>query len=123
MSKRNASDVAYLQITITPAPRSHGRYQAHLDGDGRILCVSRTPFFDAARELIGDGHDPNLMLVLRHAGSDTGSLRAKLGSAAGLTVEETPYGPKLRRWNAISTPAVTSRIAPATRRRLRPGML
>jgi len=70
----------------------NGRFEARLDGDDRVLCVSRTPFFDAARELVANGYDPNLTLIMRHAGSDTDSLRAKLGTAASLTLEETDYG-------------------------------
>ena len=58
-----------------------------------------------------DGYDPNLMLILRHAGSDTNGLSTKLGTAASLTVEETDYGPKLRRWKPFSTLAVKPRIA------------
>ena len=80
-----------------------------------VLCVSRTPFFDAARELVANGYDPNLTLIMRHAGSDTDSLTAKLGTAASLTLEETDYGPKLRRWKPFSTLAVAPRNAPANR--------
>ena len=101
-----------LSVIVTPIPSGTGRYQARLDGDDRVLCVSRTPFFDAARKLVADGHDADITLSLRHAGSDTDSLRARLGTAASLTVEETGYGPQLRRWKPISTLAVTSRIAP-----------
>jgi len=99
-------------VIATPAPRGAGRFEARLDGDDHVLCVSRTPFFDAARELVADSYDPNVTLFLRHAGSDTDCLRASLGTAASLTVEETPYGPKVRRWMPISTLAVTPRIAP-----------
>lgn len=102
-----------LAVIVTPTPSGTGRYQARLDGDDdRVLCVSRTPFLDAARKLVADGHDPDITLSLRHAGSDTDSLRARLGTAASLTVEETGYGPQLRRWKPISTLAVTSGIAP-----------
>jgi hypothetical protein len=100
-----------LTIILTPAPSGIGRFEARLDGNVRVLCVSRTPFFDAARELIAEGYDPNLTFILRQAGSDTDRLRAKLGTAASLTVEETDYGPKLRRWKPFSTLAVRPRIA------------
>jgi hypothetical protein len=107
-----ASDsVATLTVVVTPAPRS-GCYQSRLDGDDRVLCVSRTPFFDVARKLIAQGYDPGITLILRHAGSDIDTLRARLGTAASLTVEETGYGPQLRRWKPISTLAVATRIAP-----------
>jgi hypothetical protein len=115
MSKRNLTGVASLKIIVTPAPRGAGRFEAHLDGDDRVLCRSRTPFLDAARKLLAQGYDPDTTLILRHAGSDTDCLRARLGTVASLTVEETPYGPKVRRWKPISTLAVAPRIAPRKR--------
>jgi hypothetical protein len=115
MSKRDLSSIASLAIVIMETKQRNGRFEARLDGDDRVLCVSRTPFFDAARELVANGYDPNLTLIMRHAGSDTDSLRAKLGTAASLTLEETDYGPKLRRWKPFSTLAVAPRNAPANR--------
>jgi hypothetical protein len=115
MSKRDLSSIASLAIVIMETKQRNGRFEARLDGDDRVLCVSRTPFFDAARELMANGYDPNLTLIMRHAGSDTDSLRAKLGTAASLTVEETDYGPKLRRWKPFSTLAVAPSSAPADR--------
>src|SRR5262249_25646549 len=112
MSKRNWCTHASSKIIVTPAPRSTGCYEARLEGHDYVLCVSRTPFFDAARTLIAQGYGPCIMLVLRHAGSDKDSLRANLGTAAALTVEETKYGPRLRRWKPVSTLAVEPRIAP-----------
>lgn len=103
MSKRELSGVASLIVVATPAPRGAGRFEARLDGHDRVLCVSRTPFFDAARELIAQGYDPDTTLILRHAGSETDCLRARLKKAASLTVEETVYGPRVRRWKPIST--------------------
>ena len=78
MSKRDLSSVASLIVVATPAPRGAGRFEARLDGHDRVLCVSRTPFFDAARELIAQGYDPDATLILRHAGSETDCLRARL---------------------------------------------
>ena len=115
MSKRDLSSIASLAIVIIETKQRNGRFEARLDGDDRVLCVSRTPFFDAARELVANGYDPNLTLIMRHAGSDTDSLTAKLGTAASLTLEETDYGPKLRRWKPFSTLAVAPRNAPANR--------
>ena len=101
-----------LKIIITPASSGGDRFEARLYGDDRVvLCISRTPFLDAARQLIADGYDPNLTLILRRATSDTDDLWANLGTAASLTVEETAYGPKLRRWKPFSTLAVKPRIA------------
>jgi hypothetical protein len=115
MSKRDLSSIASLAIVIMETKQRNGRFEARLDGDDHVLCVSRTPFFDAARELVANGYDPNLTLIMRHAGSEADSLRAKLGTAASLTVEETDYGSKLRRWKPFSTLAVAPRNAPANR--------
>jgi hypothetical protein len=121
MSKRELSGTA-LTIVLSPAPSGSGRFEARLHGYDRVLCVSRTPFFDAARELVADGYDPNTDLVLRRAGSDNDSLKAKLGTAASLTVEETEYGPKLRRWKPFSTLAVKPRIASDDRTAITPAL-
>jgi hypothetical protein len=110
MSKRDLS-VAALTIVLSPAPSGNSRFEARLQSDDRILCVSRTPFFDSARRLAAEGYDPNTNLIQRHAGSDTDSISAQIGAAASLTVEETAYGPKLRRWKPFSTLAVEPRIA------------
>jgi hypothetical protein len=115
MSKRNLTSVASLIVVATPAPRGAGRYQARLDGDDRILCISRTPFLTAARKLVAQGYDPGITLTLRHAGSDTDSLRAKLGTAASLTIKETGYGPELQPWKPFSTLPVRARNAPDDR--------
>ena len=120
MSKRDLSSIASLAIVIMETKQRNGRFEARLDGDDRVLCVSRTPFFDAARELVANGYDPNLTLIMRHAGSEADSLRAKLGTAASLTVEETDYGSKLRRWKPFSTLAVAPSNAPANRGRYLP---
>jgi hypothetical protein len=101
-----------LTIIVKSDTRHRWRYVARLDADERVLCVSRTPFFEAARKLIAQGYDPGITLTLRHAGSSTDSLRTKLGTAAALAVEETGYGPQLRRWKPYSTLAVPPRIAP-----------
>ena len=115
MSKRDLSGVAALIVVASPAPRGAGRFEVRLDGHDRVLCVSRTPFFDAARELLAQGYDPNALLMLRHAGSDTDSLRAKLGTASSLTVKETGYGPQVQPWKPFSTLPVRARNASGDR--------
>ena len=60
MSKLRLSSVASLIVLATPAPRGAGRFEAHLDNSNCVLCVSRMPFFDAARQLVADGYDPNV---------------------------------------------------------------
>ena len=104
-----------LVVIVAPAPNGRGHYQARLQEPDRVLCVSTTPYFDAARKLAGEGYDPNVTLVMRLAGSQTECLRAPLWAAAALTVENTKYGPKLRRWKPLSALAVPPQIAPNKR--------
>jgi len=71
-----------LALTINPAPRSAGRYEARLDGNDRVLCISRAPFLDAARALIAAGHDENTILEMYRLGASSWDLRAPLLVAA-----------------------------------------
>jgi hypothetical protein len=89
-----------LTLIITPALRGVGRYQAYLDSDDSVLCVSRAPFLDAARLLIATGHDADAILEMCRPGASSWDLRAPLQIAAQLDVAETPFGPKFvrRRW-------------------------
>ena len=100
-----------ITIVVTPTARRNGRYEARIGEKGPRLCVSRKPFLDAARILMTSGFDPSTTLVMHHAGSETESLRATIGAAAALTVEDTTYGPRLRPWKPLPTRAVSRRIA------------
>jgi hypothetical protein len=83
-----------IVITVSPI-RTPGRFQASLAStDDLLVRSSRQPFLDAARVLVGHGYDPLMILEMKHAGSDTVALRALLGKAAKLTVEEGPNGPR-----------------------------
>jgi hypothetical protein len=111
MSKPKKSPEALI-LVISPAPNGIDLYKAHLENHDHILCISRTPFFDAARKLVAIDYDPDVTLILRHAGSSIDSLCAPLGIAVCLTVEETKYGARFRSWKPISTPEGTAKIAP-----------
>jgi hypothetical protein len=75
--------------------KSAGHFQARLQQSNEVLVKnSRQPFLDAARVLMEKGYDPNALLVMKHLGSDTIALRAPLGKAARLTIEEGPHGPR-----------------------------
>jgi hypothetical protein len=107
-TRREGPEIA---VVAAPTPRRTGRYVARLGEKGQLLCVSTKPFLDAARRLIALGFGPGITLVMRYAGSETECLRATIGAAAALTVEDTKYGPEFRPWKPISTPAVPRRIA------------
>ena len=94
---RSSDCASTLPLIITPAPHGAGRYQAHLDGDDRVLCISRAPLLDAARALIAAGHDADAILEMYRPGVSSWDLRAPLLVAAQLDVAETPFGPKFVR--------------------------
>jgi hypothetical protein len=88
------------EMEIIIAPAGNDRFTAHW-GD-ILLATSRTPFFDSARRLVELGADPGDLLTMRHRGSDTPSLRARVGVAAKLTVNDSPWGPFFVAWRAWS---------------------
>jgi hypothetical protein len=83
-------------IVVVSPTKSAGHFQAKLQHTDEVLVQnSRQPFLDGARVLVLRGYDPGALLVMKHLGSDTVALRAPLGKAAKLTVEEGPHGPRL----------------------------
>jgi hypothetical protein len=97
MSKRDSRCLVPLKIVVSPASRGAGRYEARLDGNDRVLCISRAPFLDAARALIAAGHDADAILEMYRLGASSWDLRAPLQIAAQLDGAETPFGPKFVR--------------------------
>jgi hypothetical protein len=95
------------QIELRPVPRRPGVFDAYLDG--RRLTRSRQPLLAAARVLRGEDWLSNTIIECRHVGSDVTALRASLGAAARLTINERhAYGLCRRLWRqhprAASTP-------------------
>jgi hypothetical protein len=74
-----------MLITLIPANlTSKGqRYAAVLDG--RTLCTSRQPFYEAARVLLGEGTDPETVLEATH---HFVAMRSTVGEAARWTVSD-----------------------------------
>jgi hypothetical protein len=69
-------------------------YDARLFGQSEILCSSNTVFLDAARCLLNGGRaTPDDTLIMQHDGSKTDALRAPVGVAARLSIEERVGGP------------------------------
>jgi len=97
------------QIAITVNPDKHGRYRAYVEAEQEPLCVSRQPFLDGARKLLGRGHDRRTILVMRWAGAKEWALRGPLEAAAKLTVDE--HNGTFAKWKPLSRSAVRPRIA------------
>ena len=90
-----------MDFTIIVSPRrarekraAPNVFDARLIGEEELLCSSNNVFCDAARRLLSSGRaEPDDVLLMRHAGSETLALRAKIGDAAKLTIEERDEGP------------------------------
>jgi hypothetical protein len=111
-----------LVIIVSPRVRANGKqhpteFECWLEG-GPFLCNSRQPFLRAARILIGMGHDPEAILIMRHARSKADSLKARLGAAASLTVDEF-NGTRLVSWKpfprSVGFPGISESYETATR--------
>jgi hypothetical protein len=77
--------------------RVHGQFEARLDG--KLICISRQPLLDSARVLTAEGVDPATTIRMRHDGATHDAMRATVGPAAKLTVEENErVGPRFARW-------------------------
>jgi hypothetical protein len=102
-----SKQVRLVVISPNGAP---DHYDAFVDGE-LVVASTRQPFLDAACALLERGADSNSWLVLRHAGSDTDSLRAKVGVAAKLTVRDRADGvPTFRRLKPLQDSAPASPI-------------
>jgi hypothetical protein len=81
-----------------------------------IVSSSREPLCAAARVLASEGIDPDIVLAMRHVGRADDALRARLATAAALTVEESAHGPVFRSYrappSAVDRPPV-AQTAPA----------
>lgn len=110
-----------VRIILTPSATRRGYFAVRLRGEDQILCISKAPTADAARLLADLGNCPNTALVTQHCDSESDCLLTTIGAAAALTVKETAYGPRFRRWKASSTgrlrPSGTSNSANAAKKR------
>ena len=83
-------------IAVSPHMRADGTkhpnaFEARLAG--AVLCVSETPLLDGARALLARSiAQPDDTIAMRHAGSHVDALRARVGVAAGLAIEDRPSG-------------------------------
>jgi hypothetical protein len=91
-----ADPAVVIVIKVQPLASPPGCYEALL-GNECIVAQSRTPFCDAARKLLDLGLHNASMLVMRRLGSAAECLRAPIGVAAEMTVEESAFGPVFRR--------------------------
>jgi hypothetical protein len=97
-----------IVAAITTRP---GYYTAR--ADGRLLCRSRQPFLDGARELLASGYPADSIIIMRHAGTEVVAMTSTIGNAARLTVtEEVGRSPRLRRWKPRNLGEGSPPVAP-----------
>jgi hypothetical protein len=92
---RQAAKIEPAVIVVQPVAEKVGFFRGHLT-DYCVFGPSRTPFCDAARQLLDLGWDAAALLVMRHADSTHECLRAPISFATALTVEESAHGPVFR---------------------------
>ena len=93
---------------ILESVNRRGRSSASLPDGTVLVASSRQPFLDAARVLITAAYHPDSWLEGWRPGSTGFALRARLGIAAGLTVDETKT--VFAKWKPFSSSAVASSI-------------
>ena len=97
-----------IVIVVTPASKP-SLYEVRLDGQNRVLCVSRQPFLNAARKLLALGYWPSDRLVMLDARTRLERLSGLIGKAAKLTVDEH-NGPVFAKWKGLRCSAGSARI-------------
>jgi hypothetical protein len=99
--------VGTIKIVLRPV-NQRGGSRALLPVGTVLVASSRHPYLDAARILIAAGYDPDSWLEGWLVGAIAFVLRARLGTVALLTVDETRtlFAP----WKAFSASAVASSI-------------
>jgi hypothetical protein len=105
--ERDRATPETIKIILVPVNR-RGRSSGSLPEGLVLVDSSRQPFLDAARVLIAAGYDPDSWLEGWRPGATAFALRARLGIAAGLTVDETKT--VFAKWKPFSSSAVASSI-------------
>jgi hypothetical protein len=97
-------------LVLVVHPCGEGKYSGFI-GDQLVVARSRQPFLDAARAALTLGFSADAFLVMRHVGSQTDSLKAKIGEAAKWTVKEGDQGgPWFVRWKPFDASSLNRAI-------------
>ena len=98
-----------IQVTVSERGDNRAVYDARI-GD---RLTSRQPLLAAARVLVGEGVDPSAVLEMKRPGSSHVALRAPVGVAARLTVDESR--PRFVPWPRGARRGMTDIITKPTR--------
>ena len=93
-------------ITMLKPGRRPGQSSASLPDDTVLVQASRQPFLEAARVLLNLGYPPETWIEGWRSGATEFALHARLGTAAGLTVDETKT--VFAKWKPFPSSAVAS---------------
>jgi hypothetical protein len=99
--------LATIKIILQPVNR-RGQWSASLPDGTVLVASSRQPFLEAARALIAAGYDAEASLEGWRPGATAFALRARLGVAARLTVDESKT--RFAAWKPLPLSAVSSSI-------------
>ena len=106
-AQKALADANRVIIMLKPGRRA-GQSSASLP-DGTVLVqASRQPFLEAARFLLNLGYPPETWIEGWRSGATEFALRARLGTAAGLTVDETKT--VFAKWKPFLSSAVASPV-------------
>lgn len=114
------SATAQLSIFVAPTSGKSGYFDAWGADCSTFVCTSRSPFLNAAQVLICAGFPPDSPFEMRRVGSAGVALRARLGTAAGLAIEEGAHGPTFRKRRIAPQSAVASRYVNLNREQATP---
>lgn len=107
-------------VIIIVVSLGRGRFDAFVEDGPFLIHATIAPFVAGCRRLIELGYDPDQQAIMRHAGSSVDSLRAAIGAAARLTVNEPDNGCiHFARWKPFPSSPVELPIAPAATARVR----
>lgn len=105
-AKSNGTNQKIIQVVVVEI--GAGRHLAQIDGEN--ICRSHQPFVDSARVLLKRGFDPNIVLAMFRPNETAWALRATIGYAGRLTVDDY-HGTRFAPWKAYSGSAVSALVA------------
>lgn len=99
------SSVAPFRIVIEPTA-SGRKWIARLDD--RILCVTAWPFVKTARLLLAGGHPTDAVIEMWRPGTDTWSLRGRIGVVAATIIDGEKGPPRAKNGPPVRFSGMTS---------------
>lgn len=94
-----------IELHVKERAKRDGVFEAYVDG--ALVCISRQPFYDAARVLLKKGLAPDA-IIHQIIGGGVLSMQATIGNAARWTISDTDRGGiQRRKWVEMLTGGFT----------------